>query len=86
MSDTMNVQPFDVLLNWILIELEENQSIFGIHRSLFYTPQKGSPYSTDIFGHHLVTPIGPGAGPTTSNGPRNSSWTSPPVSTSTPGH
>jgi len=65
MSDTMNVQPFDVLLNWILIELEENQSIFGIHRSLFYTPQKGSPYSTDIFGHHLVTPIGPGAGPHT---------------------
>ena len=35
MSDAMNVQPFDVLLNWILTELEENQSIFGIHRSLF---------------------------------------------------
>ncbi|HIQ01747.1 MAG TPA: putative selenate reductase subunit YgfK, partial [Anaerolineales bacterium] len=49
----------------ILTELEENQSIFGIHRSLFYTPQKDSPYSTTVFGHHLTTPIGPGAGPHT---------------------
>ncbi len=65
MSDTMKVQPFDVLLNWILKELEENQSIFGIHRSLFYTPQKDSPYSSDLFGHYLATPIGPGAGPHT---------------------
>ena len=65
MSDTMKVQPFDILLNWILKELEENQSIFGIHRSLFYTPQKDSPYSSDLFGHYLATPIGPGAGPHT---------------------
>ena len=65
MSDTMKVQPFDVLLNWILKELEENQSIFGIHRSLFYTPQKDSPYSSDLFDHYLATPIGPGAGPHT---------------------
>ena len=65
MSDIMRIQPFDVLLNWVLTELEENQSIFGIHRSLFYTPQKDSPYSTNIFGHYLATPIGPGAGPHT---------------------
>ncbi|MDY6876055.1 MAG: putative selenate reductase subunit YgfK [Chloroflexota bacterium] len=65
MSDTMKIQPFDVLLNWILKELEENQSIFGIHRSLFYTPQKDSPYSSDLFGHYLATPVGPGAGPHT---------------------
>ncbi len=66
MSDTMKVQPFEVLLNWILKELEENQSIFGVHRSLFYSPKKDSPYATDdLFGHYLATPIGPGAGPHT---------------------
>jgi putative selenate reductase len=66
MSDKMNVQPLEVLLNWILKELEGKQSIFGIHRSLFYTPRKDSPYAiADLFGHYLVTPIGPGAGPHT---------------------
>ena len=66
MPDIMRVQPFEVLLNWILEELEENQSIFGIHRSLFYTPKEDSPYATDdLFGHYLATPIGPGAGPHT---------------------
>lgn len=64
--DDMKPQPFEVLLDWILTELEENQSIFGIHRSLFYTPKKDSPYaSPDVFGQHLATPIGPGAGPHT---------------------
>ncbi|GAG27070.1 unnamed protein product, partial [marine sediment metagenome] len=53
-------------LNWILKELEENQSIFGIHRSLFYIPEKDSPYAIEnLFGHYLATPIGPGAGPHT---------------------
>jgi putative selenate reductase len=66
MSDTMRVQPFEVLLNWILKEYESNQSIFGIHRSLFYIPKKDSPYAIpDLFGHYLATPIGPGAGPHT---------------------
>ncbi len=66
MSDEIKVQPFDVLLNWILKEFEEKQSIFGIHRSLFYTPQESSPYATeDVFGHYLATPIGPAAGPHT---------------------
>ena len=66
MSDAMRVQPFELLLNWILKELEGNQSIFGIHRSLFYVPQKDSPYAIEhLFGHYLATPIGPGAGPHT---------------------
>ena len=56
MSDTLRIQPFDVLLDWILTELQENQSIFGIHRSLFYTPQKDSPYATWIYDHRLATP------------------------------
>lgn len=65
MSDVMRVQPFDVLLNWVLREFDGNQSIFGIHRSLFYVPKKEAPYSGTIFGHFLATPIGPGAGPHT---------------------
>ena len=66
MTDTMRVQPFDVLLRWILTELEKNHSVFGIHRSLFYTPRPDSPYAIpDLFGHYLATPIGPGAGPHT---------------------
>ena len=66
MSDEMKVQPFDVLLDWILTELEENQSIFGIDRSLFYTPKADAVYATEnLFGHYLATPIGPGAGPHT---------------------
>ena len=66
MSAEMRVQPFDVLLKWILTELEGNGSVFGIHRSLFYTPQPDSPYATeDMFGHYLATPIGPAAGPHT---------------------
>ncbi|RLC70757.1 MAG: hypothetical protein DRI81_18655, partial [Chloroflexi bacterium] len=65
MSESMNVQPFQVLFDWILKEFEENQSIFGIHRSLFYTPRADSPYSSTIFGQRLATPIGPAAGPHT---------------------
>lgn len=66
MSHTMKVQSFEVLLKWILKEYEEQQSIFGIHRSLFYTPKKDSPYAiADMFGQYLAAPIGPAAGPHT---------------------
>jgi putative selenate reductase len=62
----MKVQPFEALLTWILRELEERESIFGIPRSLFYMPRKDAPYVTeDLFGHRLATPIGPAAGPHT---------------------
>jgi putative selenate reductase len=61
----MKVQPFRVLVNWILKELEENGSIFGIHRSLFHTPTPDAPYATQMFGQTLATPIGPAAGPHT---------------------
>jgi len=65
MSETMKVLPFDVLLRWTLEELEHNGSIFGLHRSLFYTPQADAPYTSTMFGDHLATPIGPAAGPHT---------------------
>jgi putative selenate reductase len=61
----MKVQPFRVLVTWILKELEGNGSIFGIHRSLFHTPTPDAPYATQMFGQALATPIGPAAGPHT---------------------
>ncbi len=39
MSDYLMIQPFAVQLRRILKEYEATQSIFGIHKSLFYTPQ-----------------------------------------------
>jgi len=66
MPDAMNIQPFDLLLKRALAELEGSGSTFGIPRSLFYVPQPDSPFSaTTLFGHSLVTPIGPAAGPHT---------------------
>jgi putative selenate reductase len=66
MSDRMNVQPFGLLLTWILKELGEDGSIFGIPRSLFYTPRPDAPYAIpDLFGQTVATPIGPAAGPHT---------------------
>lgn len=64
MSDTMKVQPFKTRLDWILNEYRQSESIFGIHRSLFYTPRKDSPYAIpDLCGNYLGTPFGPAAGP-----------------------
>lgn len=66
MSHTMKVQSFPVLLKWILNEYQQGQSIFGIPRSLFYTPKENAPYAVrDLFGHYLATPVGPAAGPHT---------------------
>jgi putative selenate reductase len=61
----MRPQSFEALLSWILQEYEQNQSIFGIHRSLFYTPRANAAYSSQMFGHRLATPVGPAAGPHT---------------------
>lgn len=70
MPDRMRVLPLDGLLRWILTEYEENESIFGLHRSLFYTPTPNPPYAVpEIFGQYLATPIGPAAGPHTQLAP-----------------
>ncbi len=52
-------------MKWILREYKENESIFGIHKSLFYEPKKNAPYASTLFGDKLATPIGPAAGPNT---------------------
>jgi putative selenate reductase len=62
----MQPQSFEFLLGWILKEFEARQSIFGIHKSLFYVPRAGAPYAVpSLFGHFLDNPIGPAAGPHT---------------------
>ncbi len=62
----MRAQPFEVLLKWMLAELDQNRSIFGIPCSLFYQPKTDAPYVTrDMFGQYLAAPIGPAAGPHT---------------------
>jgi putative selenate reductase len=65
MSDTMKVQPFDVLLRQVLKEYAHSSSIFGIHSSMFYTPRPDSPLVQECYGQPLLTPIGPSAGPHT---------------------
>jgi len=65
MSDALKVQSFAELLDSALQEYEHTESIFGIHRSLFYQPKPDSPYATEMFGSYLATPIGPAAGPHT---------------------
>ncbi len=66
MSDYLMIQPFAVQLRRILKEYETNGSIFGIHKSQFYTPRPAAPYAApDVFGKYLATPIGPSAGPHT---------------------
>jgi len=65
MSDKMNPQPFAALLRWVLNEYETSQSIFGIPRALFHPPRADAPYALNLYGQHLATPIGPGAGPHT---------------------
>ena len=63
MSQHMKVQSFETLLQWIIDEYQTNQSIFGIHKSLFYKPQVDNRYGRELFGSYLATPVGPAAGP-----------------------
>ena len=66
MSDVMRIQPFATQLRRILAELDRNESVFDIHRSLFYSPAPGDPFVVPcLFGKFLATPVGPSAGPHT---------------------
>jgi putative selenate reductase len=57
---------FRQLLDWVLTELAECGSVFGIPSSLFYRPQQGGRLETRRpFGARLGTPFGPAAGPHT---------------------
>jgi putative selenate reductase len=50
---------------WIAAELDGNDSIFGLPRSLWYVPSVADRYRLELGGHRLETPIGVAAGPHT---------------------
>ncbi|NOX66555.1 MAG: hypothetical protein GXO85_12405, partial [Chlorobi bacterium] len=64
MSDKLYTYPLDKLLNWILSDLE-NDKVFGITKSLFFTPSESDPFRLKRYGQLLETPIGVAAGPHT---------------------
>ena len=65
MSHIMRPQSFAALLRWIEREYKEKDSIFGIHKSLFWQPKKTRYFTPDLFSNELASPIGPAAGPNT---------------------
>lgn len=61
MSDRMRPIPFNKMILWVLGELKEKGSIFGIHKGKFYKNKSGNYIG--LFGEKLASPIGPAAGP-----------------------
>ncbi len=61
MSDRMTPIPFHKLVEWILKEKKEKNSVFGVKKAYSYD---GDTKRT-MFGRSLETPIGPAAGPHT---------------------
>lgn len=61
MSDIMTPIPFGKLMNWIITERKEKNTVFGIHRPYVAKQEQ----SQTIFGRILETPVGPAAGPHT---------------------
>ena len=59
MSDIMTCMPFEQLVQWVLEEKKNKDTIFGVHK--FYTANPSK--SQTIFTRKLETPIGPAAGP-----------------------
>ena len=64
MSDKLYTYPIDKLLKWILSDLE-NDKVFGITKSLFFTPNVNDPFRLKRYDQLLETPIGVAAGPHT---------------------
>lgn len=61
MSDRMRPIPFEKMIPWVVRELKEKGSIFGIRKSKFYKNKSGN--YVELFGEKLASPIGPAAGP-----------------------
>ena len=64
MSDTFTCLPFEQLLEWIKQE-EPGEKLFGIPKSLFFTPDPDDPFRVRRYGTELESPIGVAAGPHT---------------------
>ncbi len=64
MRDMMYPHAIKPLLEGVLSSLNKG-NIFGVYRSLFFTPSANDVFKTQIFGQDLETPIGLAAGPHT---------------------
>ena len=65
MSDRFHPISMEDLTDWVFDELEQRDSIFGIPRELFFTPQEADPFRLEVYGQPLETPFGVAAGPHT---------------------
>jgi putative selenate reductase len=63
MSDRFHPLSIELLTAWIAEELEAKQSIFGIPRSLFFSPNERDPFRSMVYKQVLETPLGVAAGP-----------------------
>jgi len=63
MSDRFQPLGIRQLAPWIFGELEKRGSIFGIPQELFFRPQAGDAFRTELYGQTLDTPFGVAAGP-----------------------
>ena len=61
MSDIMTCMPFGQLMDWVLQEKKEQDTVFGVHRPYTADPKN----DMTIFTRNLETPVGPAAGPHT---------------------
>lgn len=61
MSDRMTPIPFSKLVEWMMREYKNSNTIFGVHHPY----QANKKYQRSIFGRNLETPVGPAAGPHT---------------------
>ena len=55
----------EILLKWILSDLEQRNEIFGIPRKLFFETRETDPFRMRRYGQVLETPLGVAAGPHT---------------------
>lgn len=63
MSDRMKPIPFDILIQWVLEEIEKEKSIFGVPNGKFF--RKSNNRNLYFSGGILENPLGPAAGPNT---------------------
>ncbi len=62
-SDKFHTISLKQLLKLVLNEYDNNGSIFGIPKELFFNPKHNNKLSTEIFNQKIHTPLGVAAGP-----------------------
>ncbi|MBU1494019.1 MAG: putative selenate reductase subunit YgfK, partial [Actinobacteria bacterium] len=65
MSDRFHPLTMEQLTDWVFDELEQQGSIFGIPRRLFFTPEADDAFRLSVYGQPLESPFGAAAGPHT---------------------